>query len=152
LLNVSFTACWLHKIALASSRKGDEMSAEYLLPGSVLLLKLAFKLFVDQTPKLVDTFKALIAFPIDMTFLAFSFGSASLVQAQIGKAGSSDVKMIISLAVFGVLFAFVTTKIARWSDSALDQNKLIVSGLLALVGYFFAVFVVYWSLVVGTLA
>lgn len=128
------------------------MSADYLLPGSVLLLKLMFKLFVDQTPKLVDAFKALIAFPVDMTFLAFSFGSAALVQAQIGKAESPDVKMIISLVVFGVIFAFVTTKLARWSDSALDQNKLIASGLIAVAGYFVAVFVVYWSLVVGTLA
>lgn len=125
------------------------MIADYLLPGSVLVLKLMFKLFADQSPRLVDLFKALITFPIDMTFLAFSFGAATLAHAD---GGPPNVKTVIALVLGGVICAFLTTKLCRLADGAFDRNRLWQSGFLAVIGYVIAAAVVYSSLAVGALA
>jgi hypothetical protein len=45
-------------------------------PGTVMVLKLLFKLFIEQQVKAVDIAKAILAFPIDIAFLSFSFGAA----------------------------------------------------------------------------
>ena len=126
------------------------MSAEYLLPGSVLLLKFLFRLLVDQSPRLVDFFKALIAFPVDMTFLAFSFGAATLVHASAGK--ESNVRMIITFVVGAVIAALVTTKLSRASDAALDRSRVVAASSITALGYAAALTVLYFSLTIGAAA
>jgi len=60
------------------------MLIDMAFPGSVMLLKLFFKILIEQEAKLVDFFNAFLNFPIDIAFLSFSF-SAALLYAPSGK-------------------------------------------------------------------
>jgi hypothetical protein len=124
------------------------MSADYVLPGSVLLLKLMFRLLVDQKPSVIDSIKAVIAFPVDMTFLLFSFGAATLAHDQYIQK-NPDIRMIVSLVILGVVCAFVTTKLSRISDEQFDKNHYGWAGISGGCGYLVAVAVIYCSFRIG---
>lgn len=122
------------------------MLAAYGLPGCVLILKLLFKIFVDQKPRWVDAFRALLAFPVDVTFLSFSYGAATLALISAARGVQPDAKIVMTLTVAVMIFAIITTKIAKFSDVSLDEEKYVFVGLSAVCAYATAAFVLYFAL------
>lgn len=122
------------------------MGADYLLPGSVLILKFMFKLFVGHSPRLTDWLKALITFPVDMTFLGFSFGAATVTHA--GRAAPAG-KALVVIVLVGVICAIATTVVARSAEHQLDLSRPWRSTGLTAIGYLVAGLVVYLSFAIG---
>ncbi|MBB3474259.1 hypothetical protein [Sphingomonas sp. BK345] len=122
------------------------MLAAYGLPGCVLILKLLFKIFVDQKPRWVDAFRALLAFPVDVTFLSFSYGAATMALISAARGVQPDAKNVMTLTVAVIIFAILTTKIVKFSDASLDEEKYVLVGLSAVCAYAAAFFVLYFAL------
>jgi len=122
------------------------MLAAYGLPGCVLVLKLLFKIFVDQKPKWLDAFRAMLAFPIDMTFLSFSYGAATLTFIAASREVQPQAKDVATLTIAVIIGAFLATKCARHSDASLDEGKYFQVVVSAAGSYIVASFVLYWSL------
>jgi hypothetical protein len=122
------------------------MLADYLLPGCVLALKLLFKIFIDQKAKWLDGFRAVLAFPVDITFLSFSYGAATLAHVTPQLNHQIEVKTVGALTLGVVVCALLTTKLSRDSDSALDDRRYPMMISLTFFSYLVAAFVLYWSL------
>lgn len=122
------------------------MISSYAFPGCILVLKLFFKVFVDQKPKWIDGFRAALAFPVDVTFLAFSYGAATLTFVTADKSVQPDWKMVAILTLTVIIGAFIATKLSRHSDASLDQANYFQLITCSVLSYLCAGFILYWSI------
>ena len=100
-----------------------------------MLLKLATKLFVGRSAKPFDLFKALVVFPIDMTFLALSFGAALLYARAPSQINAGSVKAMFVFFGFCAILTIVTTALCQKSDKSLDEWKVFDAILYSMVTY-----------------
>jgi hypothetical protein len=91
---------------------------EVAFPGSVMLLKLVFKITIEQQLKPVDVAKAILAFPIDIAFLSFSFGAAILYARPIATMRQDTPRDMAMMIVVAVALLVITTTFAKKSDAS----------------------------------
>lgn len=127
------------------------MAIEYVLPGSVLLLKLVFRVCVDQRFTWIDTLRAVVVFPADVAFLSFSFGAATLAQLQATGEQPIDSRFTLTASVLCVAFVMLASVSSKASERAFDSSQFIRMAALSGTGYCLAALVLYWSLHVGAL-
>jgi hypothetical protein len=92
-------------------------------PGSVMVLKLLFKMLIEQKLKPVDVAKAILAFPIDIAFLSFSFGAAFLYSRPITALTQDDPQKMASIIVGTIVLLAITTLFSRKSDDSFNVSK-----------------------------
>jgi hypothetical protein len=92
-------------------------------PGFVMVLKLVSKLFVEREVSFMDALKAMVVFPIDITFLAFSFGAAILYAIPPQSVHTGSVKKMFAVLIACTILSIVVTALCRKGDKALDQSK-----------------------------
>jgi hypothetical protein len=119
---------------------------ELTFPASIVLLKFICKLFVDQRVQWLDVGKALLAFPIDIVFLSFSFGSGLLYLMPSDQIRTGTIKSMFGLLVICICVALLTTFICRRSDAALTQSRYWICGLLFVVSYCISVVSIFGAL------
>ena len=102
--------------------------ANYLFPGTIILLKFMLKLFVEQETNKVDLYKALLAFPVDAAFLSVSFASAVLVT--ITKANPNVIPLYESWGIFafGLCILIPVIVLCRKSERAFIKEKHVARG------------------------
>lgn len=133
--------------AIAAKRDGPELMIEYALPGSVLLIKLAYRLAVDQRPGVYDLARAAILFPLDIAFLSLSFGAASIVHANHGGAEVSiHVQFFASVILAFVAGLVGVTVLTKRAEDQFEKVHYIATSILTSVGYITATFLLVCSL------
>jgi hypothetical protein len=113
---------------------------EIAFPGSVMILKLVFKIVIEQQLKAVDVTKALLAFPIDIAFLSFSFGAAMLYARPVGSIA------VGTILTFAIALLAVTTVFAKKSDQSFTLSKFGMTFVHVIVAYVLS-FVAFWCAV-----
>jgi hypothetical protein len=108
-------------------------------------LKLCFKIFADQKPTWFDAFKAFFAFPADLTFLSFSFGAAAAAQSTAVEMPLSQIGWVVGIALIGVAAAFITNRISKAVERAMDREKFISAIGESSIGYLIASSILYFS-------
>ena len=120
-----------------------------MFPSSVMLLKLVVKQFSDQETKLLDIFKALLAFPIDIAFLSMAFGSA-IISLHYKSASVAFFKGSLVFLVVCVILAIVVTVVCKKADRAFALDKTSKQTLgLAAAGYGLAALATFGTLLIG---
>lgn len=127
------------------------MVGEYVLPGSLVLLKLGMRLFLDQEVTRVDATKAAMAFPVDLAFLAFTFGAAGMVAAAQQAADPIDMKSAAAFMVSCALLGGAVIVLCKRSDKAFMREKNVAAGVLTGLSYTASAFVVIWALAVSNM-
>lgn len=94
---------------------------DLLFPGMVMILKLVTKLFVGRSASSFDFMKAMVVFPIDITFLALSFGAAILYATPPDQIRVGSIRLMFLFFGSCVILAVVTTALCQKSDKALDN-------------------------------
>jgi hypothetical protein len=117
------------------------MLSDLAFPCSVMVMKLLFKLAVEQEIKIVDALRALLVFPIDIAFLSFSFGAALLYAIPAQRIQSGNVRTMFIFLIIGLIGLILITVSAKKSEKLFvaDNYKLMmflsaVSYVLSLVG------------------
>lgn len=129
----------------ATSGLKAKMPVDYFFPGTVLLLKLGFKIFVDQRFKWLTAARSLCVFSADLAFLCLSFGAITLSQAQKSSEHSAEAKLVMGLFALSVIALFGVTAVSRAINDAFDDEKYwLVIGLSAF-GYMIALGVLWAS-------
>jgi hypothetical protein len=108
---------------------------EFVLPAALLILKFCMKLWIDKSANWVDFLRALLAFPIDVAFLALSFGSALIYGLPAGVLNSGSLKKILTYVVLAVTVCAAVTFCCRQADDAFVNKrhfKMLVCGSAAL--------------------
>ena len=126
------------------------MNPEFLLPGTVVLFKSALRLMVDRQVTGLLFAKAFLAFPIDITFLSFSYGAALLISAQHRGASWPTgflLGLIVAYALLGTLINLACSK----ADRAFDAERNWVTFFISLGCYIFAFGILYATLFSGFL-
>jgi nitric oxide reductase large subunit len=104
------------------------MVADYALPGSVIALKFLFRLSIGQQVTRVELFKAMLAFPVDLAFLAISFAAIILPYMQARPENPLSTKDVMFWFLTYIVAAFVVTILTRHSDKAFaakEENVLL---------------------------
>jgi hypothetical protein len=127
-----------------------EMLGELGFPGSVMLIKLLFKMFIEQEVRRVDCLKAILNFPVDIAFLSLSFGSAILLAAEARSTVSSAGKTLLAFVVAALILSFLVTVMCKRSDRAFTADRNRASVGWAFLGYFLAFVVLFASIELGS--
>ena len=104
-------------------------------PGSVMILKLIFKLLIENKLKAVDLAKAILAFPIDIAFLSFSFGAGLLYMRPLGTLSQDDPQKMSAIIVITIILLAITTFLSRKSDNSFTLSKFGTSFFYVLLAY-----------------
>lgn len=118
-------------------------------PGIVMLLKLVSRLFVEREVSFMDAMKALVLFPIDIMFLAFSFGAAILYATPPEAIQVGSIRTMFSFLIGCTIIAILITAFCRKSDKALDQKKFGWTIGFSAVTYMVSIIVLIQSFSVG---
>jgi hypothetical protein len=127
------------------------MMWDIAFPGTVMLLKLVFKITIEQQIKPVDVAKAVLAFPIDIAFLAFSFGAALLYARPLGVMHTNGIRQMFVALVVAIILLVITTVFSKKSDNAFTLEKFKMTFLHVLVAYVLSFVAVWGAMNVGTL-
>lgn len=104
-------------------------------PGTVMVLKLFFKICVEQQVKYVDVAKALLAFPVDIAFLSLSFGSAVLYAREPAGFQPETVRSMFTILLIALVLIFVVTVVTKKSDRAFTSDSYILTFVLFAAAY-----------------
>jgi hypothetical protein len=86
--------------------------------------------------KPVDVAKAILAFPIDIAFLSFSFGAAALLYARPpGTIRDGTIREMFTALVAAVVLIAITTAFSKKSDNAFTIDRFKMMFLHVLVAY-----------------
>jgi hypothetical protein len=96
-------------------------------PGTVLLLKLVFKTVIEQQMKPVDVAKAMLAFPIDIAFLAFSFGAAILYSRPPAQIANGTLRDMFIAIVAAIILLASTTAFSKKSGEAFTRERFVMT-------------------------
>lgn len=108
---------------------------ELAFPGIVMLLKLVTKLFVGRSATPFDFLKVMVVFPIDVTFLALSFGAALLYVTPPSDIQVGTLKAMFVFFAACIILSIITTAICQKSDKFLDEWNVVRSFLYSIVTY-----------------
>jgi hypothetical protein len=108
-------------------------------PGTVMLLKLLFKLTIEQEIGAVDVAKALLAFPVDIAFLSFSFGAALLYARPVSELHDSTLRQMFVALVIAIVLLVCTTLFSKKSDKAFTREQFIRTSIHILIAYLFSI-------------
>lgn len=111
---------------------------DLLFPGSVLLLKFIFKLTIEQEVKTADASKALLNFPLDLAFLAFSFAAAILYAVPPTEINAGSVKSMFGILISAIVVLALITLTCKKSDRAYTLENLKMAAVLAVFSYVLA--------------
>ncbi|WP_417612753.1 hypothetical protein [Parasphingorhabdus sp.] len=111
---------------------------DYLLPGSIIMLKFGLRMTTDQETNGADTLKAIMVFPVDIAFLSLSYGSAILYTSEISTATTIPVKAVLTTAFIAIALLLPVIVVSKKSERALVLAKTKKASLLAALGYFLA--------------
>lgn len=120
-------------------------------PGTVMMLKLVFKLTIEQQMKPVDVAKAVLAFPIDMAFLSFSFAAAIVYSREDEVLHDLTLRGTIALVISSVIVLLLTTTFAKKSDAAFTLNRFVWMFCHVICAYVFSITAMLCALHAGTL-
>lgn len=124
---------------------------EYIFPGSVLFLKLVFRIFVDQKFKWGIAVKSLYIFPLDLAFLSLSFGAVAMSHATLTAGEKGNIKTVIASTVICVILLLIITPIARAAGDAVDDSRWWPAAWLCMSGYFLSFIILFGSLNIGAM-
>lgn len=124
---------------------------DYLLPGSVIMLKFGLRVTTDQETNGADTLKAILVFPVDIAFLSLSYGSAILYSAQTSQASALPVKGVITIVFVAIALLLPIIVVSKKSERALILAKTGKATALSALGYFMALSITAMSISVGGL-
>jgi len=124
------------------------MLVDSLLPGTVLALKLLFKLTMEQQFSRLEFMKALLNFPVDIAFLSFSFGAAVLLKSQ-GQGVTPSLVGVIAFPIICTTLAGVVVVLCRKSDRAFVAERNLLAILFATIGYAVSLAVTFFALHAG---
>lgn len=127
------------------------MLSDYLLPGSIIILKFGLRMTTESETNSVDTLRALTLFPIDVAFLSLSYGSAILYTRSGIEASPSTVKAILTTAFLAIALLLPVIVIAKKAERALVLSKFRRSFALSVIGYILAFGITAASVAIGGL-
>lgn len=121
---------------------------DLLFPGSVMLLKFIFKLLIEQEVRLSDALKALLNFPLDLAFLAFSFGAAILysMPASAPALQVATMKAILGSMIAAIVVLSILAMMCRKSDKAFTGERLLSAFAIGVSSYAVSLLTVYLAL------
>lgn len=122
------------------------MSLEHLLPGTVIALKLFFRLFVGQTVNRVEAARVVLAFPIDLAFLAVSFAAVFLGHLQVKTQNPLSTSSVLGLFLLYVIVAGCVTLFSKKSDCAFILDDHLITVVWMIPAYFLSLAAVVLSL------
>lgn len=120
-------------------------------PGTVMVLKLLFKLFIEQSVKPVDIAKAILAFPIDIAFLSFSFGAAILYAKPPSSIQIGTIREMFVVLLIAIIALMIITVLAKKSDAAFTLNKYALMFLLVILAYLASMAAIWGALSIGAI-
>lgn len=123
--------------------------ADYMLPGIIMLLKFAMRMSTDSETNAADTARALIVFPIDIAFLALSYGSAVLYSAPPNDINQNTMKIIIIIILIAIFLLFPVTLLAKKAERSFVLEKQWKCLSLVTLAYILAFSVASLSISVG---
>lgn len=123
--------------------------ADYVLPGSVILLKFGLKLSTDQETNTADTLKALMVFPVDIAFLSLSYGSAILYSTLSTQSSILPVKAVLATAFLAIALLLPVIVISKKSERAFIKEKFAIASGLSVFSYTFALSITGISISIG---
>jgi uncharacterized membrane protein (DUF106 family) len=96
---------------------------EYVLPASVVILKLLFRLAVGEEISRVSIFRAVLNFPIDLVFLGISFSVIILSYLQLDTVHPWSTKDVLSCFAILIVAAVIVTACSKSSDKLFIDEK-----------------------------
>lgn len=110
---------------------------EYVFPGTVVLLKLAFRVAVGRSFAWLHVGRSLLAFPVDLSFLGLSFAAISM--SQVKDIGTDLGIREVAAIFFACIISLVVQQVLSLSaENMLDQERYVSMGLLGTLGYILA--------------
>jgi hypothetical protein len=122
------------------------MLADYILPATVVLLKLFFRLYAGHSANKVDFAKVALAFPIDLAFLAISFSAIFLGFMQSRLPDPLSTRAVLGIFLLYVLAAGCVTVLVRKSDGAFVVDRHWASIAWTLPAYFISLVTIFLSI------
>lgn len=120
-------------------------------PGTVMVLKLFFKVCVEQQVKYLDVAKAVLAFPIDIAFLSLSFGAALLYSRPPSVLQDHTIRSMFIALFLTLVLVLLITVLAKKSDAAYNRARYFWTFGFFFVAYVLAAVTVWGALNVGAL-
>jgi hypothetical protein len=125
------------------------MLADYILPGSVILLKFGLRITTDTETNTPDTLRALMVFPIDIAFLSLSYGSAILYSSQNLSADPHTVKAIVAAAFLAIVLLLPVIVISKKAERAFVIDRYGRATTLAALAYVMSLSITAFSVTIG---
>lgn len=122
---------------------------EYVFPGTVVIMKLAFRNAVAREFDVLDFGKSLLAFPVDISFLGLSFSAISLSHVQDSMQKSLDIRVSYTAFIGCIVLLVIQHAISRASEAKLDKAEYALMGGLAFVAYLLSGAVLICTLILG---
>jgi hypothetical protein len=119
------------------------LNFELLLPGSILAIKFAFKVVVDQQLSSTGLMKAFLMFPVDIAFLTFTFGAAAF---SFSPPSADPVRAVLIFALATIFVLFVVHICCRRADLFFDKAKMVPAVSLAAAAYLLSISVIVLAL------
>jgi hypothetical protein len=127
------------------------MIADYVLPGSIILLKFGLRITTDSETNSADTMRALTLFPVDVGFLSLSYGSAILYSSSSLAADPSTIKLILAVAFLAIVLLLPVIVISKKAERAFVLAKHGRATLFSVLGYLMAFAITAISIGIGGL-
>lgn len=127
------------------------MGSEFLLPGTVVAFKFLLRLFLNQEVDKVKFQQALLQFPIDLAFLAFSFATASLITAAAIAKTKVEGESSLSLILIFLLVATIVIIFSSHSSKTFVRDGNRLPYLFMAPSYFLSIVVLFLSFRAGSL-
>jgi hypothetical protein len=128
-----------------------EGKINYSLPVLISLVKLAFRLGADRKVTKTAAQRALLIFPFDLAFLAFSFGAAIFATAQALRPAGIAVDVVLSFAALGFIITFFVAFLCQRIEEAFAEDNFWKAFSLSLCGYLAALVLLFAAIKCGGL-
>ena len=99
------------------------LDPRYIFPGAVVVLKFLFKLWTNQQSSKVDIVRAIVVFPVDVTFLSLSFLAAACTKWQAANAFPGSTYAVLTAAIVYIAVIYATLVLTKESDRAYIADK-----------------------------
>ncbi len=99
------------------------LDPRYIFPGAVVVLKFLLKLWTNQESSKVDIVRALVVFPVDVTFLSLSFLAAACNKWQTESQHPASTYMVLTATIAYIAIIILTSVLTKESDRAYVADK-----------------------------
>ncbi len=135
--------CSIQTLGIMNETKMEDLKMtglEIALPASLIFLSFLLKLFIDRSTTAPVLIKSLYELPVDMTFLAMSLIIAYTIGSK--ESPSEGLFYFIIYTIGAIIIVFLW----RRSIKCFEENKTVVSGVLAVINYSLSLFGIYISI------